>query len=76
MINTIEINWELLGAKLAALSDNEQSEFFKGFARELDGFESHHSREMQMAYVNGKLDNKSKMTLKRYFPMIWWEDAP
>jgi len=40
MIETIEIKWDLLGAKLATLSDDEQSKFFEGFAFELSRYES------------------------------------
>jgi len=77
MLNTISINWELLGSKLAALSGDEQSSFFTGFARELDGYESHHLRELQMACVSDNLDSRAKVTLERYIPMLWYsEDAP
>jgi len=34
-MDTIKIEWDLLGAKLATLSDEEQGKFFKGFAFEL-----------------------------------------
>lgn len=75
MINTIEIRWDLLGAKLALLSDIEQAEFFTGFACELGSpsYESHFKREMQMMCVNRKLDASVKEVLKEYFPALWFE---
>ena len=75
MLNTIDIHWDLLGAKLAALSADEQGEFFVGFARELDGYDTHYSREMQMAYVADKLTDRAKKTLGSYLPMLWYKDA-
>jgi hypothetical protein len=42
MIETISIKWDLLGAKLSQLGDEEQGEFLKGFARGLMGYESNY----------------------------------
>ena len=66
MIDTIDIKWDMLGAKLASLSDNEQSKFFTGFAKELASFDTHYNREMQMMSVNGKLSKDVKKTLEDY----------
>ena len=74
MIETIEINWELLGARLANLSDNEQGAFFKGFACELNHYESRHKAQMQMAFVSDKLSDKDKQTLEDLLPMLWLKD--
>ena len=77
MTETIEIKWDLLGAKLASIGADEQSEFFKGFARELasPSYESHYRREMQMLYVNAKMSREVKETLCKYFPSLWYEDG-
>lgn len=74
MKNSVEIKWDFLGAELACLSDEEQTSFFEGFARELDSFETHYAKEMQMTYVNAKLSKKAKNVLERYMPAIWYED--
>lgn len=77
MIETIEIKWDLLGAKLASLGDDAQSEFFKGFGKELasPSYESHYRREMQMLSINAKLPRDVKNTLSEYFPSLWYEDG-
>ena len=74
MIETIEIKWDLLGAKLASLSDDEQSKFFTGFAKELKSFDTHYAREMQMMFVNNKLNKEVKKTLEEYMPALWHEE--
>lgn len=74
MQEEITIKWDLLGAKLATLSDNEQSEFFKGFAIELNHFDSHYLKEMQMLYIKDKLEKKIKDILKEYLPALWYEN--
>ena len=71
MIETIEIKWDLLGAKLATLSDEEQRKFFKGFAYELGKFESKYKAQMQMCYVADKLDQKEKDILEDAFSVLW-----
>lgn len=73
MKNEIEFNWYLIGAKLASLTDEEQSQFFTGFANELESWETHSQREMQMCYVNSKLKDKIKKTLKNYLPTLWYK---
>ena len=55
MKQSIDVNWELLGAELANLSDEEQGAFFRGFAIELKHYPSHHAAEMQCCFINGKL---------------------
>lgn len=74
MIDTIEINWELLGAKLATLPDEEQGKFFKGFALELSHYESKHKAQLQMAYIAGKLSDKEKGILEDNLSMIWYKE--
>jgi len=71
----IDIKWDFLGAKLATLSDEEQALFFVGFAKELDSFESHYAKEMQLTNVNSKLSDKVKDVLKRYMPAIWYKEG-
>ena len=75
MINAIEIKWDLLGAKLATLDDNAQSEFFNGFAKELasQSYESHFHRENQMLSINEKLSEDVKKTLEEYLPSLWYK---
>ena len=71
-LNSINIKWDFLGAELAALSDEEQSEFFKGFARELNSYESNYAKDMQMASVNMKLSEEDKAILREHLPNIWY----
>jgi hypothetical protein len=73
MKDLIEFKWDLLGAKLGSLSDEEQSAFFKGFAKELDSFESNYYKQIQMTSVKKLLDKKTKDVLKKYFPSLWDE---
>lgn len=74
MLNAIEIKWDVIGAKLAALSDEEQFKFFTGFARELEGYDTHYQREMQMLSIRDKLDSKARLTLEKYFPALWYDN--
>jgi len=69
-MEAIEIKWDLLGAKLAAGNDDEQTEFFKGFAFELDKFETKYKIQLQMSYVANKLTRKEKDILKNAFDMF------
>lgn len=75
MRNEIEFDWYLIGAKLANSDDAEQSQFFSGFAKELDSWETHAQKEMQMCCVNSKLKDKVKEILKNYLPMLWYKDG-
>jgi len=71
MIETFELRWDLLGAKLAIADDDVQAKFFKGFARELAAYESQYLREVQLSSVNEKLEPKDKETLEACLPMLW-----
>jgi len=71
MMMSVEVRWDLLGAQLATLGEEEQSQFFAGFARELDGYDTHYHREVQMIAIGDKLDNGTRRTLARYLPGIW-----
>ena len=73
-MKTITIEWDLLGAQLATLSEVEQSKFFKGFARELMAFESHYMRELQMLSVKNELSKKDRDVLSEYLPCLWFEE--
>lgn len=74
MLDTIKINWDLLGAKFALLSDEEQAQFFKGFAFELGKYESSYKREMQMFLVADKLNKREKDVLAEALSCLWYED--
>ena len=74
MLETIKIDWELLGSKLATLSDDEQAKFFTGFALELNHFESRHQAELQLAFVNKKFNEKERKIMEDLFPMLWYKD--
>lgn len=76
MINTIEIKWDLLGAKFAILDFEDQAKFFDGFAKEImsSSYESHYHREVQMLNVNNKLSEKTKNTLEKYLPALWFKE--
>lgn len=73
-MNEIEIKWDLLGAKLASLSDHEQSLFFEGFGRELKTWDTSYSRHMQMCSVGNKLSSPVKDVLKECLPCIYLND--
>jgi hypothetical protein len=75
MIDTIEIKWDLLGAKLARLSDHEQGLFFKGFARELDSYESNYKMEMQMFFIKDKLTKQEQNILENALSCLWYEEV-
>jgi hypothetical protein len=74
MENEVEFNWAVLGARLVSLNDNEQAEFFKGFAIELASWDTHYQREMQMHYIGNKLSPKIKETLEKYLSTLWYKD--
>jgi len=71
MKKSFNIEWDILGAELANLSDSEQANFFHGFAKELDSWPSHYVREMQMVSINLKLDDKVRDTLEKYLSTIF-----
>ena len=73
MKNEVSYDYFLLGAKIATCSDEEQAEFFKGFANELNSWETHSHKEMQMIMINKKLSTKVKEVLERYLPAIWFK---
>lgn len=76
MLDAVDFRWDILGAKLATLGDDEQAQFFKGFARELNGYESHFRRECQMMACGDKLDARAKQTLEKYLPAMWFKEEP
>lgn len=73
-MEVVSFNWKLLGAKLARLSDLEQSKFFEGFAKELDEFDSHMHKETQMLSAGSMISESAKETLKEYFPCLWFNE--
>jgi len=60
MKQSIEVNWEFLGAELASLTSDEQIAFFKGFTDELSHFPSHHAAETQCIFINNGLTHKQR----------------
>ena len=75
MSDIVNIDWQLLGARLVNLSDEEQSLFFKGFLNELDTLPSHYEKEMQMVHIRFKLTDKEKKLAKNYLNTIGWEET-
>ena len=71
--DAIKIEWDLLGAKLATLSDEEQGKFFKGFAFELSKFESAYKRQLQVFAIRDKLNKKEIEILKESLSCLWYE---
>jgi len=63
MLEEITINWTALGAKLAVMSDEEQSDFFRGFINEIDSWDTHYKKEMQLVSIACKLTDKEKELL-------------
>lgn len=47
----IDVNWDVLGARLARLSTDEQIPFFKCFANEMLKYPSHYEMEMQLTNI-------------------------
>lgn len=74
MKEPIEYKWDLIGAKLASLSDDEQSQFFTGFAKEIDSWETHYQKEMQMVSINRKLKKDIIEILIKYLPTICYKE--
>jgi len=65
---TITINWESLGARLATLTTDEQVPFFRGFTNEMNKYPSTFDRDMQLVYIvdtYGKFTDKQKEVLLR-----------
>ena len=73
--DVVAINWRALGAKLAVLSDVEQSEFLGGFANELSAYETRYSIETQMFAINSMLNDKERKVLKENFPSLWYQEG-
>ena len=73
-MDTVKIEWDLLGAKLATLSDVEQGKFFKGFAFELARYESQYARELQMFAIQKKLNLKEQKTFEETMPCLWYAE--
>jgi hypothetical protein len=71
----ISINWKLMGAKLARLSDEEQAEFFKGFVFELKTWDTNASVQFQLAGVNIKMTPKEREYMRKNLPSLWFEEG-
>jgi len=72
-MEVISINWGLLGAKLANSSDIEQAEFFKGFAFDMNKYESSYAQALQLRCVYSKLSKREQTVLKNCLSMLWDE---
>lgn len=65
-LEVININWRVLGAQLARMSDDEQYEFFSGFADEMNKYETFHQRDMQLCYIREyDRDGKKPFTVRQ-----------
>ena len=73
MNKSIDVKWDLLGAELALLSDNEQSKFFIGFAEGLREYPTSYSRQMQMHMVADKLSSSQKDLLEE-LSCLWFKN--
>ena len=74
MIKSVSINWEVLGAQFANMSDEEQGSFFKGLSRELKHWDSANQKQMQGAMVSDKLNDQDKKELETFLGMLWYKD--
>ncbi len=66
-MESVELKWDLLGAKLTGLTCDEQGKFFTGFAAGLGEYDSGYHRQLQMCYAQDKLSENwlpLKMLLK------------
>jgi len=63
MNNGFMVDWKLVGARLAVVSDDEQSEFFKSFCKEIFTWPTCYEREMQLLSVNKKLTENERELL-------------
>lgn len=63
-LEVININWTILGARLAKLSDTEQRRFFKGFASEMNNYETIHQRDMQLCYAATRGNGEPGLTVE------------
>jgi hypothetical protein len=59
-LEIININWKIMGATLACLSDEEQGDFFMGFADEINKYPTQHQRDLQLSYASDKFSDKQK----------------
>lgn len=74
MLESISINWKLMGAKLARLSDNEQVEFFTGFVKEMQAYESNQAAQMQLCYVNHALKEDVREWMRDNLGCLWIDE--
>jgi hypothetical protein len=72
-IQDVNIDMISFGARFANLSDDEQAEFFQGFARELSLWDSAYMAQLQMDSVSQKLDEKEKKTLESALGQLWFK---
>ena len=59
----IFIDWEAVGAQLAAEGSDEQAVFFKGMCDEMFHWPTAYSREMQLVDVGRMLTNEHRVLL-------------
>lgn len=58
-----DMDWEYIGAILAADDGNNQAAFFRGFVRECRSWGTSFQIEQQLAHVNLKLTPEERKTL-------------
>jgi len=59
----IQMDWEQTGASLARLSSNEQNSFFRGFANEMNSYDTNFEKERQLiAIVQGTAKGETPFT--------------
>lgn len=51
-LTCIDIHWDVLGARLARLSNIEQSQFFKAFADEMNNYPTRYERDAQLVFIS------------------------
>jgi len=74
MRESIKIDWEILGAELADLSDDEQGDFFRGFIREVMKYDTHFKRESQFISIGKKLSDTDRDNMSELFSAIWYKE--
>jgi hypothetical protein len=50
-LKALNIKWDVLGAQLANLSDEEQRAFLRGFAQEMNKYPTEYQRDLQLAAI-------------------------
>jgi len=73
MKESIDVNWDLLGAEVALADAGVQAEFFAGFIGGLKEYSSGYHREVQFHNVRDSLNPKSRELLE-CLSCLWYKD--